>query len=109
MLKLINAKTAAEETTVNVLKKEIPMINDLITMAELDGECYVKINVNDYSSAMRTLLERSGYDVKYEGFSWAHVTIKTEENKKIFKRVLKRIRKKLQNTELYFLDRTQNN
>lgn len=80
MLKLINAKIAARDTTKVKLQKEILMINQLITEAKEKGEFCVKININEYSLATRTLLEKAGYEVEYDFISWSAQGIAISKN-----------------------------
>ena len=80
MLKLITAKIAARDTTKVKLQEEIPKINRLITDAKGNGEFCVKINVNEYSFATRTLLEKAGYEVEDNFISWSAQGVAISKN-----------------------------
>ena len=89
MIKLLKAKIAARETTKARLQKDIPMINELIKNARENGKCYVTININDYSQAARTMLEKAGYEVEHNSISWAHLMVEIEKNEKELMKIAK--------------------
>lgn len=82
MIRLIKAKIIARETIKARLQKEIPMINKLIEEAKNEGKFTVPINVNDYSSSTRALLEKEGYKVEFDYISWAHMAGVLDRNEK---------------------------
>lgn len=82
MIRLIKAKIIARETIKARLQKEIPMINKLIEEAKNEGKFTVPINVNDYSSSTRDLLEKEGYKVEFDYISWAHMAGVLDRNEK---------------------------
>ena len=87
MIKLIKAKIAARKAIKARLKKEIPMINELIEKASQEGDFNVPINVNEYSNSARILLEKAGYDVNYNEISWAHLGGEMDRNEKELKKI----------------------
>ena len=89
MIKLLKAKITAREATKALLKKEIPMINELIKNAREKGELIAKININDYSLATQAMLRKAGYEVEYDCISWIHLYRAIEENEKELMKVAK--------------------
>lgn len=82
LLKLIKAEAAARNTTRAILKKEVPMINELISKASEDRKFYVPININDYSPSVQALLKKAGYKVEYNSISWAHIGVEIDNNER---------------------------
>ncbi len=82
MIKLIKAKFIARRTTIARLRKEIPMINQLIERAVDDGKFSVPININDYSRCTEALLEKAGYRIEYSYISWSHWGVEIDKNEK---------------------------
>lgn len=89
MLKLIRAKAAARKATLATLKKEIPMINELISKASEDGKFCVPININDYSPSVQALLRKAEYKVEYNSISWAHFGVEIDHNERELMQIAK--------------------
>lgn len=89
MLRLIKAKAAARKTTLATLKKEVPMINELISKAAEEGKFCIPININDYSPSVQALLEKAGYEVEYNYISWAHWGVEIDHNEKELMQIAK--------------------